>query len=127
MDFQTATNRPHEKLEVWQEAMDLVVSIYAFTRTFPKHEQFGLAQQMQKASVSIPSNIAEGAARHGSKDFYRFLSIARGSLAELETQLQIASRIGYSQDKTLVQHCNKLFIKLSTLMKQVKLKSTAVV
>jgi len=75
--------------------MDLVVRIYEITRTFPADERYGLASQMRRASVSIPSNIAEGAARGGQKEFAQFLHIARGSLSELETQLMIAVRLNY--------------------------------
>jgi len=75
--------------------MDLVEDIYRITRDFPNEERFGLTQQMRRCAVSIPSNIAEGAGRSSSKEFLRFLNIAMGSLAELETQLDIAKRIGY--------------------------------
>lgn len=118
------TNRSHERLEVWQEAMNLVVLVYEFTRTFPQREQYALASQMQRASVSIPSNIAEGAARNGGKKFLHFLSIARRSLAELETQIQIAQRIGYLESSgALLRQGNNLVIKLSTLMRTVKSKN----
>ncbi|MEO1074764.1 MAG: four helix bundle protein [Bacteroidota bacterium] len=82
-------------LLVWQRAMDLVDSVYAVTRSFPKSEQFGLTAQVRRAVVSIPSNIAEGWGRPSRKDFLRFLYIARGSLYEVETQLRIAKRQGF--------------------------------
>lgn len=85
----------HKDLTVWQKAMDLVEDIYRITRDFPDEERFGLVQQMRRCAVSIPSNIAEGAGRSSSREFLRFLSIAIGSLAELETQVEIAKRIGY--------------------------------
>lgn len=75
--------------------MTRVKSIYEITATFPSEERFGLAQQMRRAAVSVPSNIAEGAARAGPKEYAQFISIARGSLAELDTQLQIATLLGY--------------------------------
>ncbi len=87
--------RPHEKLEAWQQAMVLVKLVYDLSRSFPREELFGLTQQMRRAAVSIPSNLAEGAARNGSKEYFHFIGIARGSLAELETQIQIAQMLNY--------------------------------
>ena len=87
--------RPHYKLEAWKSAMALVSSIYQITRKFPKEELFGLTSQMRRAAVSIPSNLAEGAARTGQKEFAQFLSIAKGSLSELETQLLISTDLGF--------------------------------
>ena len=87
--------RPHYNLEAWKEAMALVKVVYEVTQTFPKDEMFGLIAQMRRAAVSVPSNLAEGAARTGQKEFAQFLSIARGSLSELETQLLIAVELGY--------------------------------
>ncbi len=89
----------YRELEVWQKAMDLVEVIYRTTEKFPKTEQYGLASQIQRAAVSIPSNIAEGYGRTHRGDYLRHLSFARGSLAELETQLTIAVRLGFT-DKT---------------------------
>jgi four helix bundle protein len=75
--------------------MALVRAVYALTRGFPAEETYGLVLQLRRAAVSIPSNLAEGAGRDGRKEFVRFLSIARGSLSELETQLLIAADLGY--------------------------------
>jgi four helix bundle protein len=75
--------------------MDLAERIYRVSAAFPRHEMFGLVSQLRRAVVSIPSNIAEGSARKSTKEFIHFLHITRGSLAELETQLQLAQRIGY--------------------------------
>lgn len=80
-------SRKHHDLLVWQEALSLVKVIYRLTSQFPKEELYGLTTQMRRAAVSVPSNIAEGASRTGSKEFLKFLSIARGSLSELETQI----------------------------------------
>ena len=88
-------SRPHYKLDAWKSAMALVSSIYQITRTFPKEELYGLTSQMRRAAVSIPSNLAEGAARTGQKEFAQFLSIAKGSLSELETQLLISADLGF--------------------------------
>ena len=82
-------------LLVWQKSMDLVELVYHLVRRLPKEEQFELASQMRRAVVSIPSNIAEGQGRKTAREFLRFLSIARGSRAELETQLLLAQRLGY--------------------------------
>jgi len=82
-------------LRVWQVSMDLVVDVYRLTQVFPNHERYGLVQQMQRAAVSVPSNIAEGQARDHLREYLHHLSTAQGSLAELETQLDIARRLGY--------------------------------
>jgi len=87
--------RPHEKLVVWRKSIELVVKIYKFTKKFPDSEKFGLVQQMRRASISIPSNIAEGAARKGRKEFIYFLYSSLGSLSELETQILIGYKLGY--------------------------------
>ena len=87
--------RLHRKLDVWQKAMDLVLRVYQMTRGFPKTEEFGLTSQMRRAAVSVPSNVAEGAARKGNKEFLQFLNIAQGSLSELDTQVELAHRLKY--------------------------------
>ncbi len=87
--------RDHKDLRAWQTAMQLVEDIYRLTATFPREEQFGLISQMRRAAVSVPSNMAEGAARNGTKELIHFLGIATGSLAELDTQLELAVRLGY--------------------------------
>ena len=87
--------KSHHRLEAWKQAMSLVKKVYTQTSSFPKPELYGLTSQMRRAAVSIPSNIAEGAARETTAEFLRFLYIARGSLAELETQILIAHDLGY--------------------------------
>lgn len=117
------TQRPHENLVVWEEAMELVTQIYQLTKRFPPSEKYVLGNQMQKACISIPSNIAEGAARESDREFLRFLGIARGSLAELETQIQIACKLGYLSDiGDILRRCNSIFSKLSALMNSVRIK-----
>jgi four helix bundle protein len=85
--------RPHERLEVWQTAVDFVVTIYKETERFPKEERFGLTSQIRRAAVSIAANIAEGAGRDSSREFGYFLSNAQGSASELATELLIAHRL----------------------------------
>ena len=87
--------RPHEKLDVWNKAVEMVTTVYALTKLFPSDERFGLTWQIRRAAVSIPANIAEGAARQSDKEFCHFLSIAQGSASELETELLIAKNLGY--------------------------------
>jgi len=79
----------------WQKAMDMVTEIYRVSREWPKEELYGLTSQLRRAAVSVPSNIAEGRGRGGSAEYSRYLSIAYGSLCELETQLYIAQRLAY--------------------------------
>src|SRR4051812_40675889 len=88
-------HRGHKKLDVWKEAVAFASDIYKTTEGFPKHEMYGLTSQMRRAVVSIPSNIAEGAARFSPKEFAQFLGMAGGSLSELDTQIEIASNLGY--------------------------------
>ena len=84
----------YSELEVWKRANDLVVEIYRLTKLLPYDERYGLVQQLRRAAISVSSNIAEGQARRTTRDFVRFLVIALGSLAELESQLHVAHRLG---------------------------------
>ena len=88
-------SRSYRDLEVWKLSIDLVKQVYQVTQNFPVSEKFGLINQIRRAAVSIPSNIAEGQGRNSTKEFKRFLAISLGSLAELETQLIIAKEIEY--------------------------------
>ncbi|MBR6127068.1 four helix bundle protein [bacterium] len=88
----------HKDMEAWKKSIELVTKVYKLTKTFPDDEKFGLISQMRRAAVSIPSNIAEGAARNSDKDMLRFLDISLGSVAELETQIIIAENLQYMQD-----------------------------
>jgi four helix bundle protein len=87
-----------KELNVWQKGIELVEMIYKITASFPEEEKYGLSAQMRRAAVSIPSNIAEGHLRKTAKDFKQFLSIARGSCAELETQIIISYKLGFIQE-----------------------------
>jgi four helix bundle protein len=87
----------YKDLQIWQKGMRLTKEIYRLTARFPTEERYGLASQMRRAAVSIPSNIAEGQARRGTKEFVQFLSLASGSLAELDTQLLLSVDLGYTQ------------------------------
>ncbi len=94
------TVKHFSELIVWQKAMDLVIEIYRSTDSFPRTETFGLTNQLRRAVVSIPSNIAEGQGRSTTKDFLHFLHISKGSLQEVETQIRIAHRLGYLPEPT---------------------------
>lgn len=114
--------RRHLNLAVWQNAVEFVPLIYQLTSTFPNDERFGLSSQMRRAAVSIPSNIAEGAARKTDKEFLRYLYIARGSLVELETQVIIAHRLNYVGDITLyTEASDQIFAKLAGFINKLKL------
>ena len=85
-------------LKVWDRARELALAVYRATGTFPDHERYGLVSQMRRASVSVASNIAEGAARGTAKDFARFLRIASGSASELDTQVRVSAGVGYIEE-----------------------------
>jgi four helix bundle protein len=89
----------YRDLEVWQKSRKLVSRVYKLTRTFPKEEMYGLTSQLRRAAVSVPSNIAEGKSRRTTGDYIRFLDIAYGSVAEVETQLFIACDLQYTTEK----------------------------
>lgn len=98
----------HRDLEAWKEAIQFVTDIYKATCNFPKEEMWGLTSQIRRASVSIPSNIAEGCTRSSIKDTLRFLDIALGSIAEVETQLLIAQNLDYLNTDLLLQKLGKI-------------------
>ena len=93
------SSKPHKNLLAWQKSMDLVVDIYNITQQFPKEELYGLSSQLRRAAVSVPSNIAEGAADRTPQQFSNFLSNAIGSLNEIDTQLMVAYRLGYLDEE----------------------------
>ncbi len=96
--------KSYRDLIAWQKGMDFAVVVYEVTSKFPRSEQFGLTNQLRRASSSIPSNIAEGHSRRTTKDFLHFISISRGSMAEVETQLILGHRLKYV-DKNILEHC----------------------
>jgi len=117
------TERPHRRLDVWQKSMSLVKKIYDLTENFPKKEIYALSSQMQRSAVSVPSNIAEGAARRSKAEFLQFLNVAQGSLSELDTQLELARILGYineNQHKDINSEITLIFKMLSGLIRSIK-------
>lgn len=114
--------RNHRSLKAWQKAIELVEHVYAATASFPREELFGLASQMRRAAVSVPANIAEGAARTGTKELLRFLGIAAASLSELDTHVEIAKRLGYLKDDSLQREIDAVSALLMGLHASVKKK-----
>jgi len=112
----------HRDLAVWHKAMNLVVGVYKLTKSFPKNETYGLASQMQRGVVSVPSNIAEGHGLKQTQANLKHLAIANGSLAELETQLEIAERLGYiaAQDESLMSQANEVGRMLAGLRRSLQ-------
>jgi four helix bundle protein len=108
----------YRELIVWQRAMELVEEVYRLSRAFPRDELYGLTQQIRRAAVSVPSNIAEGQARDSTAEFRRFLSIAQGSRAEVETQILIAIRLSYTTESeaqaavSLLEELQRMLTKL---------------
>jgi four helix bundle protein len=87
--------KTHHDLDVWKMSIDFAVELYRITESFPRQEKFGMISQIRRAGVSIASNIAEGASRNSAKEFRYFIAVALGSATEIETHLEIASRLGY--------------------------------
>jgi len=115
--------KSHKDLEVWKLAMALVEKVYQITNSFPTSEQFGLTSQIRRSAVSVPSNIAEGAGRKNTKEFIHFLYISLGSIAELDTQLEISQQIGYIKDYNVFEEKIKAIrIMLSKLIISLKNK-----
>ncbi|MFD2531908.1 four helix bundle protein [Gracilimonas halophila] len=90
----------YKNLEIWQRSVALATEVYSATKSFPKEEKYGITSQIRRCSVSVPSNIAEGAGRGSKKEFKRFLNIAYGSIYELETQLLISRNLDYLNEQT---------------------------
>jgi four helix bundle protein len=93
--------RNYTELETWRRAMDLAEAVYTLTKEYPRDEAYGLTAQTRRSAVSVPSNVAEGQGRGSTRDFVRFLTVARGSLCELETQLRLGSRLKYVSEPTI--------------------------
>ncbi|MCP5361598.1 MAG: four helix bundle protein [Hyphomicrobiales bacterium] len=114
----------HKELDVWKKAIDLSDMIYTITDTFPKSEQYALSPQLRRAVVSIASNIAEGAARNNTKEFIQYIGIARGSLAEVETQLIIAGRRKFVAELylekafSMIEDISKMMYRLQQALKK---------
>ncbi|MEA2032271.1 MAG: four helix bundle protein [Euryarchaeota archaeon] len=117
-----------KELKVWQKGIELVAMVYKITASFPGEEKYGLSAQMRRAAVSIPSNIAEGHLRKTAKDFRQFLSIARGSCAELETQIIIAHKLGFIHednfDNLFIFKSRRTFKNAVLLLLQNKFQTT---
>lgn len=112
----------YKKLIVWQKATNFCIEIYKITKSFPSDEQFGIVSQLRRASVSIPSNIAEGSKRSTDKSYASFLRVALGSGAEIETQLYISKELGYISEKDyfkLIELLDEIMKMLSSLIKKV--------
>lgn len=108
--------KTHKDLNVWQNAIEFVTTIYKLTKEFPKEELYGLTSQMRRAAISIPSNIAEGASRSHKNEFKQFLYIALSSAAELETQLIISKNLHYME----IPFLNELDTKLGSISRQLQ-------
>ena len=114
--------RNFRELFIWQNAMEIAKSTYKLTGNFPTHERYGLSSQIQRAAVSVPSNIAEGCSRKSDVDFARFLEIAQGSAFEVETQLILANEFGYIKENAFIE----LIEELNYLQKQINKLITVV-
>jgi four helix bundle protein len=119
----------HKDLRVWQQSIEMVTSIYLMTQSFPKEEMFGLVSQLRRASVSVPSNIAEGYARGTDKEKLHFLRISSGSMSEVETQLMLSLNLGYiDQEKynklseTVTSVWKQLYSLISSIKKRLALQ-----
>jgi four helix bundle protein len=123
MESAKNTIRSFKDLIVWQRSMDLAVRIYRITQKLPASEQFGLTSQLRRASVSIPSNIAEGYGRQSTGNYRQFLSISRGSLMEIETQINICDRLKYlaqSDTENIFKEITEISKMLTSLISKIK-------
>ena len=114
----------HKDLDVWKMSMDFVETVYRQSAMYPKEEMYGLTSQIRRAAVSVPSNIAEGAARQGNKEFIQFLYISLGSLSEVETQTMLAKRLGFTTNiDSLLSNIVRIKKMLNGLITHLKNKS----
>lgn len=114
--------KTHKDLEVWKLSMELVSDVYKITKQFPKEELFGITNQIRRAAVSIPANIAEGAGRHGLGELKQFIGISKGSLSELETLMIISKNLDYVNDEDfgiITLKLTSIFRMLSGLTKSI--------
>lgn len=112
--------KTHKDLNVWKKSMSLVSEIYTITKSFPEYEKYGITSQLRRSAISIPSNIAEGSARRGNKEFVQFLYIALGSATELDTQVLIAKDLGYLIDSDTTDQIEDIRKMLVGLIKHQK-------
>ena len=113
--------RRHHELVAWQVSIELVGDLYRLTETLPATESYGLASQIRRAAISVPSNIAEGAARTTKREFAHYLSMARGSLSEIDTQLTIAKQLKYiDNDEEVQQKLDRVFGLIGGLLKSIR-------
>lgn len=119
--------RPHKNLKVWQLSIEFIPIVYQITKSLPDDEKFGLTSQIKRAAVSIPANIAEGAAKNSTKDFIRFLYISMCSLSELDTHFEIALKLNFITEKdyqTLISESDKISALLNGLINSLKKQIT---
>ena len=112
--------KSHKDLDVWSKSIEFVLKVYKITKNFPSDEKFGLISQLRRAAVSIPSNLAEGAARNSNKEFIRFLYVALGSASESETQLIISQKLGYLNDESVFNDLEDIQKMIMGLIKYLK-------
>ena len=113
----------HKDLEAWKKSVELVTEVYNITKTFPEDEKYGMVSQIRRAAISIPSNIAEGAARNSNKEMLRFLDISLGSIAELETQIIISQKLEYINQTDIYEKINSTAALINGLKKYLQNKT----
>lgn len=117
--------KTHKDLDVWKNPIELVKDIYELTKVYPQSELYGLSSQMRRAAVSVPSNIAEGAARHSTKEFIQFLYVTQGSLSEVETQIIVSKSLQYidhGNSVVILEKMNGIGAQLAGLIRSLRQK-----